>query len=73
VVGLFAPRPVVVVAGRDDDIFFLRGVRKAFRQLQRIYAAAGAPQNCRLVVGAGGHRFYAEPAWRAMMPLVKRK
>jgi len=66
VLGLFAPRPVVVVAGRDDDIFPMHGVRSAFDQLEAIYRAAGAADRCRLVVGEGGHRFYAEPAWDAM-------
>lgn len=69
--GLFAPRPLVVVAGRDDDIFPLPGVRRAYAQLERIYAARGAAERCRLVVGDGGHRFYADDAWSAMRALWK--
>jgi dienelactone hydrolase len=68
--GLFAPRPVVVVAGRDDDIFPIGGVQEAFAQLQRIYAAAGAGDACRLVIGAGGHRFYAADAWPVMRNFI---
>lgn len=64
VLGLFAPRPLVVVAGQSDPIFPLSGVQAAFRQLRRIYRAAGAPDACRLVVGPEGHRFYAELGWR---------
>jgi dienelactone hydrolase len=71
VLGLFAPRPVVVVCGRTDDIFPLPGVRRAFRQLKAIYTAAGAADRCKLVIGDGGHRFYREPAWRAMMPMLE--
>jgi hypothetical protein len=67
VMGLFAPRPVVIVAGKSDPIFPISGVRKAFRQLKRIYRAAGAGRHCHLVVGSGGHRFYAEPAWKVML------
>lgn len=67
VLGLFAPRPVVVVAGRDDPIFPLAGVRQGFRELRRIYAACGAERHCHLVVGNGGHRFYADEAWPAML------
>lgn len=63
VVGLFAPRPLVLVAGQDDAIFPLAGTREAYAQLERIYAAAGAPGACQLVVGPAGHRFYAELAW----------
>ena len=72
VMGLFAPRPVVCVAGREDPIFPIRGVRRAFRQLKRIYRAAGAGDRCHLVVGGGGHRFYADAAWKKMLPMVRR-
>ncbi len=73
ILGLFAPRPVVVVAGETDDIFPLHGVRTGFAQLQRIYRAAGAAGQCRLVVGKGGHRFYADDAWPVMLKLARRK
>jgi dienelactone hydrolase len=61
--GLIAPRPLVVVAGREDDIFPIAGVEEAFDTIRQIYRAAGAPDRCRLVVGEGGHRFYADLAW----------
>jgi dienelactone hydrolase len=71
VLGLFAPRPVVVVAGREDGIFPIGGVEAAFEQLRRIYAAAGAADACRLVIGAGGHRFYAADAWPVMLNFMQ--
>lgn len=61
--GLIAPRPLVVVAGRDDKIFPIRGVEETFDTIRRIYIAAGAPDRCKLVIGEGGHRFYAAQAW----------
>jgi dienelactone hydrolase len=61
--GLIAPRPIRVLAGRDDDIFPLAGVRRAFENLQPIYEAAGAPDACDLVAGEGGHRYFADAAW----------
>jgi dienelactone hydrolase len=64
VVGLVAPRAAVIVAGKDDPIFPLRGVRDAHRRLRKIYRAAGAPEACPLVIGPEGHRFYAELGWR---------
>jgi hypothetical protein len=67
VMGLFAPRPVVLVAGRKDPIFPIKGVRQAFARLKRIYRAAGAADRCHLVVGPEGHRFYAEAAWPVML------
>jgi dienelactone hydrolase len=70
VLGLFAPRPVVVVAGKQDMIFPISAVRTAFRDLQRIYQAAGAADQCRLVVGPEGHRFYAQQGWGKLLPLI---
>ncbi len=73
VLGLFAPRPLVVVAGRDDDIFPIKGVRRAFGDLEKIYQSFGAKKNCRLVVGDGGHRFYADDAWPVLLEMIGEK
>jgi len=70
VLGLFAPKPVVIVAGRDDPIFPIAATRRAFKDLQRIYAACGAKDRCRLVVGNGGHRFYPGKAWPLMLEQI---
>ncbi|MFW6597480.1 alpha/beta hydrolase family protein [Propionibacteriaceae bacterium Y2011] len=72
VTGLFAPKPIVIVAGRTDPVFPLHGVEAGFASLQRIYAAAGAPDRCRLVIGEGGHRFYAEQGWNELGELLAR-
>jgi len=69
--GLFAPRPVVVVAGKDDEIFPIAATRRAFGDLQRIYDASGAKDRCHLVVGDGGHRFYADDAWPVMLKEIE--
>ena len=72
ILGLFAPKPVVVVAGQQDDIFPIDATRRAFRELQRIYRASGAAARCHLVVGAEGHRFYADDAWPVMLRELAR-
>ncbi|HEX7010535.1 MAG TPA: alpha/beta hydrolase family protein [Phycisphaeraceae bacterium] len=72
IAGLFAPRPMVVVVGKEDVIFPLAGARRAFRALRAIYRAAGAEDRCQLVIGPEGHRFYAEQGWRVMMRYLKR-
>lgn len=72
VLGLFAPRPVVVVAGKEDPIFPIAATRRAFADLKLIYEAAGAGNRCHLVVGPEGHRFYAEPAWAKALPEIDR-
>jgi len=67
--GLIAPRPLVVVCGDEDTIFPLHGVQESYETIQRIYEKAGTPDNCRLVVGHGGHRFYPDDAWPAFHEL----
>lgn len=61
--GLIAPRRAVFVAGEKDEIFPIEGTRRAFETAKTVYAAAGAPDACELVVGPEGHRFYADLAW----------
>ena len=61
--GLIAPRKLIVVNGAKDDIFPEHGVKEAYEVTKRLYSASGAPENCRLVTGPEGHRFYADAAW----------
>ena len=72
VMGLFAPNPVVLVAGNHDNIFPISAPRKAFNDLKAIYEASGTPESCHLVIGPGGHRFYAEQAWPVMLDELYR-
>lgn len=72
VMGLFAPRPVVLVCGVEDTIFPVDATRRAFSDLQRVYRAAGAGDRCHLIEGAGGHRFYADDAWPVMLGELER-
>lgn len=65
---LIAPRPLIVVAGDKDDIFPLSGVQRGFETVKKIYKAAHADNMCRLIIGSGGHRFYADISW----PVFKR-
>ena len=58
-----APRKLIVVSGREDPIFHIEGSKAAYRVIEKIYEKAGSPENCTMVIGNGGHRFYAQPAW----------
>ena len=69
--GLIAPRPFVVVSGITDPIFPHSGVHKAFREAQRMYAGAGVSDKIQLVVGEGGHRFYADQGWKVMNSFLR--
>lgn len=61
--GLIAPRKLIVVNGKLDDIFPDEGVRESYDMISSLYAAAGVPDNCALVTGPEGHRFYADASW----------
>ncbi len=69
IAGLIAPRLLLLIAGRDDELFPLDGTQAAFAELEKIYAAAGARHNLQLYVGEGGHRYFSAPVW----PLLSQK
>lgn len=68
IAGLFAPKPMVVVAGDEDNIFPLAEVAEAFNQAKALYTAAGAEGAIELHVGHGGHRQFAAETW----PIFRR-
>ena len=63
VAGLIAPRAFCAISGAEDPIFPIEHAQFAFRQLQRIYRAAGVAEKCEHYVGDGGHRYYKAGAW----------
>jgi len=60
---MIAPRPLIVVTGDKDPIFRVEGVRKVYSVIEEIYQKEGAPNNCKLIVGDGEHRFFKHLAW----------
>ena len=70
IAGLIAPKPLVIVHGREDHLFPIRSAQRTFRELQATYKAAGASKNCTLVVGPGGHRYYADLAWPVFLRML---
>ncbi len=65
---LIAPRPLVVVCGKEDPIFPLHGVEASFEIIQKAYRKMHKEEDCHLVIGDGGHQFYPDDVW----PIVKR-
>ena len=61
--GLFAPRPMLIIAGTKDTIFPIDAVRKGFADLQGIYRDAAAADRVELYEGDGGHRYYKARVW----------
>jgi len=60
---LIAPRPIVMVSGKTDVGFHIDGALEAYETIEKIYRKAGAENNCRMVIGEEGHRFYADLSW----------
>ncbi len=60
---LIAPRPLLIVNGEQDWGFPIETAREAFEIVKKIYEKAGAPDNCRHIIGPEGHRFYANISW----------
>lgn len=71
IAGLCAPRKLVLVNGDRDPIFPIEACKEQFKRLQKIYAAAGAPEKCTLLIGAGEHRYFPDLAWPEMFRSIK--
>ncbi|MDF2958301.1 MAG: dienelactone hydrolase [Paenibacillus sp.] len=57
-IGLIAPRPLFIEAGREDKLFPLHGTEKALSRLQAVYQTAGAPGALGSDLFPGGHEVY---------------
>jgi len=57
--GLIAPRPLLVEIGSYDDCFLLESAMSCFREVEKIYRAAGADGMLDLDLFEGGHRWGA--------------
>ena len=67
---MIAPKKLVVVCGENDPIFPLFGVKETFDIIKTLYTACSMPDSCSLVIGKGGHRFYADDGWHEMKKLL---
>jgi dienelactone hydrolase len=63
VAGLIAPRPLLVLNGREDPLFINEDVEVAFARLRPIYDAADASERLVHRWGPAGHRFYGDLIW----------
>ncbi|MFP4106580.1 MAG: alpha/beta hydrolase family protein [Phycisphaerae bacterium] len=72
VLGIVAPKPIVIVNGEKDEIFPIDGARQTVADLRKIYRAADAEDRLEHVIGPEGHRFYADLAWPKMLSLLDR-
>jgi len=61
--GMIAPRKLIVVHGVKDHGFLKPGVDESYEIIEKLYEAADVPENCEIVAGPEGHRFYADLSW----------
>jgi hypothetical protein len=53
--GLIAPRPLLVEIGTHDDCFYIDSAMSCFREVEKIYTAAGCREKLELDLFEGGH------------------
>jgi hypothetical protein len=63
---LIAPRNILVIAGKEDEIFPIEGVRKGFETVKKIYEKENVEDNCRLVETPKGHWWCEDIVWNAI-------
>lgn len=63
IAALLAPRPLLIEAGTQDDIFPLAAVQRAYEQVRAAYAALGAPDNIDQDIFEGGHQISGARAY----------
>jgi len=55
IIGLIAPRPLLIEAGNDDLVFPIASAKEAYRKLEYIYEAANATDRLTADFFSGGH------------------
>ncbi len=62
-----APRNLIVIAGVEDNIFLIDGVKEGFETVKKIYAKAGVPDKCRFIETPKGHWWCDDIVWPAIV------
>ena len=63
---MIAPRPLIIVAGKEDKIFPIGGVVTGFETVKGIYEASGVTEKCRLVETPKAHWWCEDIVWTAI-------
>ncbi|MBO4939666.1 MAG: acetylxylan esterase [Clostridia bacterium] len=63
---MIAPRKLMIVAGKEDKIFPIHGVRKGFKTVEKIYEKENAKENCRLIETPKAHWWCEDIVWKAI-------
>ena len=69
---MIAPRNLIVIAGKEDDIFPIEGVRKGFKTISEIYKDSLSESNCKLIETPKGHWWCEDIVWPAINEECKK-
>ena len=64
------PKAYIQITGKDDPIFPLKGAQEVFSKGKKIYEEKGCNEKCVMLIGNGGHRFFADDAWPIVHKLL---
>ncbi|WP_160032963.1 alpha/beta hydrolase family protein [Paenibacillus sp. An7] len=66
-IGLIAPRPLLIEAGSEDQVFPLAGAKRAYTILEQIYETAGVKEKLAADFFTGGHEISGHIAYDWMV------
>ncbi len=69
---LIAPRNLIIVAGKEDYIFPIEGVRTGYETVKKCYEAAGVPDKCRLIETPKNHYWCEDIVWGSIKEETKK-
>ncbi len=69
---LIAPRNLIVIAGQEDAIFPIDGVKVAYETVEKCFAAAGVRENCQMIETPKGHYWCEDIVWDAINKKTKK-
>lgn len=64
------PKKYIQVSGKDDPLFPIKGAQEVFEKGFSVYKDNKKEDICHLVIGNGGHRFYADDAWKIIKEIL---
>jgi hypothetical protein len=63
---LIAPRRLAIVSGKYDTCFPIKGVKRGFETVKRIYEKAGVADLCSLTVNEHQHWWCEDTMWHVI-------
>lgn len=71
IMAMAAPKYFIQVSGLNDpENFPIDGAKEVFAKGSKVYEQLGIKDRCALVVGNGGHRFYADDTWPLIHEMI---